>query len=412
MKLTMLIPYFKPEITAIVHLMEDIALDCSKYGADVTIITGYPMRGTSRDIREEYSRKSEEQLTDKIKIYRLGSKKDEGNSFILRSIRHIVKTFLFYKKAKQIPTEVYYIYSTPPSMGIIGGLLSKRAPTMYCLQDIFPDNLRIQKKNGVNKGIIKLLRLLESYVYRKNTHIVTISRDMKENLVEKDVGEEKISIIENWVDTEEVQYIPRKENPLFEEFNLDTKGFYVSYGGNLGHVQDIDIILDSAKVVKERDPEIKFLIIGNGVCKEGVKRRIERENISNVYLLPMQPEEKTAMVYSLGDIGLVTLKNDMHSLAMPSKTWAMMAASQPVITTAIKGTYLHEIFDDSNMGVAIKPGDYKALAHHILDLRNNRHLLTLYGSNGRSYAEQNFSRAKATKLYYELLKKISNTGGF
>lgn len=411
MNLTMIIPYYKPEITAIVHLMEDLAIDCSKYGAKVTIVTSYPLRGISKEVRNEYSRRNEEQLTDKIRILRVGSKKPEGKFLISRAVRYVFQAFQFYRKAMDISTDVFYIYSTPPVMGVIGALLSRKAPTLYCLQDIFPDNLLSQTDRvGGGSLICRILRHVEAYVYRKNDCIVTISDDMKRNLLNKGVEGEKISVFGNWVDTDEIRYIPRKDNHLFDLFNLDREGFYVSYSGNLGYMQDMDIVLESAKLAGRISPEIQFIIVGNGVYKNRISKRIQDESINNVLMLPMQPEEYTAMVYSLGDIGLVTLKKGVHDCAMPSKTWAMMAASQPILCTASENTQLYGIINETKAGIVIAPGDHRALAGYIVDLYNNREHLKAYGSNGRLYAEKNLSRESATMKYFKLLSGMACGG--
>jgi len=299
----MIVPYFKPEITAIVHLMDDLAHDFGKYGTNVTVITGFPLRGTSEEIRIKYFSKEEEQVAENVKVLRVGSKREEGNGLFIRSLKYVTKTYAFYKMAKSVPTDVYCIYSTPPFMGVIGALLSKKAPTMYCLQDIFPDNLSAQGMINDTGIVFRMLRYMETYIYKNNTHIVTISMDMKKNLIHKKVDENRISIIGNWIDADEIKYISRSENPLFEKFNLDKGAFYVTYGGNLGYAQDIKIILDSAKITQIEEPEIQYIIVGNGAFEAQIKKQIIDDKMKNVHIFPLQPEEYSAYVYSQGDGG-------------------------------------------------------------------------------------------------------------
>lgn len=408
MNITMIVPYFEPEITSIVHLMSDLAYDFEKYGANVTVITGFPLRGTSEEVINSYINKDEEKISENITIFRVGSKRKEGNNFIIRGLKYISKTYSLYKKAKTIPTDVYYIYSTPPIMGLAGAFLSKKSPTLYSLQDIFPDNLLAKNRFKDNSLIVKLLKTMEKHIYKNNTHIVTISKDMKNNLKGKNVEENKISVIGNWIDTKEIKYIPREENHLFKEFGLDKNGFYVSYSGNLGYAQDINIILECAKATQNEEPLIQYIIVGNGVYEEEIKQKIKIEDIKNVKLFPMQPEKYSSYVYSIGDIGLVTLKEDLHGYAMPSKTWSMMAASQPVICTSVKGTQLYEIMEETQAGLNIKPGNHKELANQIIYLYKNQDRLRTYGQNGRAYAENNLTREIATKKYFDLLAEIKN----
>jgi glycosyltransferase involved in cell wall biosynthesis len=407
----MIVPYFEPEITAIVHLMSDLAYDFEKYGAKVTVITGFPLRGTSEEVINQYIDKNEEKISENITIYRVGSKKREGTNFFVRGLKYISKTYSLYKKAKTIPTDIYYIYSTPPIMGLAGCFLTKKSPTVYSLQDIFPDNLLAKKHIKENNIIVKFLRSLEKYIYKNNTHIVTISRDMKENLIEKNVKQNKISVIGNWIDTNKIKFIPREKNHLFTEFDLNQEGFYVSYSGNLGYAQDIDIILESAKITQSCEPEIQYIIVGNGIYEDEIKQKIENENLKNIKLFPIQQEKYTSYVYSIGDVGLVTLKENLHGYAMPSKTWSMMAASQPIICTTVEKTQLYEIIRGTQSGLTVKPGDSTELANQILNLYRNIDELKKYGKNGRAYVEKNLSREIATKKYFDLMVDLINLRG-
>lgn len=407
MRITMIVPYFKPEITASVHLFDDLARDFASNGAEVTVITGYPFRGTSREIRERFLHVDDERLTERIRILRVGQRRAEGKILLIRGARYLLKTSAFYRAARRIPTDVFFIYSTPPVMGVLGGLLGKKAPTLYCLQDIFPDNLADQGKVARRSILFRALRVMEAYSYRKNTSVVTISKDMRQNLIEKQVSADKIAVIENWIDTREVSFIERKANPLFDQFGLDRTGFYVTYCGNLGYAQDLDTVLKSAKLLEEKTPLIQFIIVGNGVCEDAIRKKIIEEKHRNVRMFPLQPEEASAFVYSLGDLGIVALKPQLLKHAMPSKTWAMMAASQTVLCTAEENTQLYELITSSGAGIAVRPGNEEDLAAAITHLYGNRQHLIEHGANGRAYAAKYLTRKGATDQYYKLLKELA-----
>lgn len=407
MRITMIVPYFKPEITAAVHLLDDLARDLANKGAEVTVITGYPFRGTSRALRERFMHLADEQLTERIRILRVGQRREEGKVFLMRGIRYLFKTAAFYRVARRIPTDAFFLYSTPPLMGVFGGLLEKKAPTLYCLQDIFPDNLADQGKITSESILFRILRRMEAYIYRTNTRVVTISEDMRQNLIEKQVSADKVFVIENWIDTDEVRLITREDNPLFDQFGLDRAGFYVTYCGNLGYAQDLDTVIKSAKLLEEKAPEVQFLIVGNGVCEDAIKKKITEEKQGNVRMFPLQPEEASAFVYSLGDLGIVALRPQFLKNAMPSKTWAMMAAAQPVLCTAEEHTQLHKLIASTGAGVVVRPGSAEDMAAAIMHLCANRHCLREHGANGRAYAEKYLTREGATSKYYQMLQELA-----
>lgn len=149
----------------------------------------------------------------------------------------------------------------------------------------------------------------------------------------KGVPEEKIEVIYNWVDTDAIQPIAKEDNPLFEEFGIDRTKFTVVYAGNLGNAQNIDIILEGAKML----PQVQFVVFGTGGLEDEIRVRIAHEHLDNVRLLPLQPYERVSQVYSLGDVCIVSCKAGLGGSAMPSKTWSIMSCARPVLASFDEG---------------------------------------------------------------------------
>ncbi len=405
MDVVMIVPYYRPEITAIVSLADELALDLSKYGARVTVITGFPQRGIDDETRKEYMKRTDEYTACNIRILRMGIRRREGKNFFARAVWHLARTLTFYKAAVCIPADIFIIYSTPPLMGFLGAVLAGKTPVLYCLQDIFPDNLVLQGKLKESNLLFRLLRIMEDYIYRKVSLIATISTDMKQNLIKKKVADRKVTVIGNWADTEKIKRVERESNPLFDRFCLERDSFYVTYCGNLGYAQDIDQVLECAKLTALMMPDIKYIIIGNGIQQSRIKKRIREESIDNVKMFPLQPQEDSALVYSIGDVGLILLKKNMLSCSMPSKAWTMMAASLPIICTAEQESELYNIISTSKAGILVHSGNQEELKRAVISMYSKGTDLCKYGERGRAYALDKLQREKATRAYFNLLSK-------
>lgn len=404
----MIVPYYKPEITAIVSLAEELALDLCGYGACVTVITGFPHRGIGHEITKEYVKRADEWVMHNLRIQRVGSRRGEGKNLFLRTIWHLGRTYSFYKTAKHVLADVFLIYSTPPLMGLLGTILARRVPVFYCLQDIFPDNLICQGRLKESSIIFRLLKAAENYIYSKVTFISTISEDMKQNLLMKNVDEKKVVVIENWADAEKIKRVDRMANHLFDRFGLDRDSFYVTYCGNLGYAQDPDSVLECAKKTASEVPAIKYIIVGNGIQQPRIAKRIKEEGIKNVIMFPLQPQEDSALVYSLGDVGLVLLKRNMLCCSMPSKVWTMMAASLPLICTAEKQSGLYDIIRSAEAGILVDPEDGNGLKEAVISMYREKADLYKYGEKGRVFVQNNLQRGKATQAYFNLLSNKEN----
>ena len=199
-------------------LLNELALDLGENGADVTVITGFPSRRISEEVKQYYLEHPVEQISDKVIVRRVGSRGGEGNGLFDRMIKYAKLTWTIYKEAKKTPTDVYYIYSSPFFLGWMGAKLVKIAPTVYNAQDLFPDTLIKIKGYGEGNPMIKFFRMMERWVYRKNSRIITISEEMKRTIMSQKCPAEKIDVIYNWADTETLHHVARENNKLMDEF--------------------------------------------------------------------------------------------------------------------------------------------------------------------------------------------------
>ena len=340
----------------------------------------------------------------------------EGKNPILRAVRYILVNIIHYFKGiKAKDIDLISSGSTPPTQGLLCAAVKKKlskkykknVPFVYNLQDIFPDSLvhtGLTKKGSI---LWKIGRKIEDKTYRAADKIVVISEGFKQNIMGKGVPEEKIVIIENWIDTNEVVYVPREENKLFDKYNLSRDKFYICYSGNVGHTQNMDMLLDIAKRISEANSDIHFVILGEGAAKAHVAERVEAEKIENVTLLPFQDYSDISHVFSLGDMGLIISKKGVGSNSVPSKTWSIMSASRPVLASFDKEGDLDCVITDNNCGICISPDNTEEFYNTILSCYENREKLAEMGKNGRAYVETHLTKEIGTTKWVNLLKSVA-----
>ncbi len=406
LRVTLVSAYFAPEITPITHLYADLAEDLCRYGACVTVVTNLANRGLDEKTREAYLQKTDETVAEGYRVLRVGTKSREGTNFFRRGLHFLVNTRALLKAARKTKADVYLLGSMPPFLGLVGAKLSRKARTVYILQDIFPDSMVAMGKFTEWHPVVRASRRMEQHTYKKNSAFVTLSEDMKRTLTARGIPEKKIAVIPNWADTEAVKPISREDNPLFDELKLPRDHFYAVYAGTLGVLQEPDTLLDAAKLLKPKK-DIRVIIFGGGALYEHVHTRIENEKISNVLLYPLLPEERVAEVYSLGDAALVPLKAGTTRFAMPSKTWTALAAGRPVIVCVDAGSEWARSIERESYGICVHPGEPREMADAILRLHACALPLNELGERARSYVCEHASRESATRAYYDWLTKKS-----
>ncbi|MBQ7718423.1 MAG: glycosyltransferase family 4 protein [Clostridia bacterium] len=388
-------------------LLNELALDLGEYGAEVTVLTGFPSRRISEDVKNYYLDHPVEKISKNVVVKRIGSKNGEGEGLFDRMIKYLRLTRLLYKEAKKTPTDVYYIYSSPPFLGWIGAKLAKIAPTLYNAQDLFPDTLMRIKGFRESNLFIKFLRYRERNVYKKNTKIVTISEEMKNTISTHDCPKDKIEVIYNWADTESIHHVQRQDNKLMDELGISKEGFIVSYAGDIGLFQGWPVIVDAAKRVHKQNKDIRFVIIGSGSYKEKLEEQIKQEGLDYITTYPLQPASRLSEIYSIGDLELVSIEPGLSKLALPSKTFAIMAAGTALLSLVDQTSDVAHIIKSRNMGYTLALNDAGELAKTILKAYNEKENLPEMGDNSRTVCEEIASRKKQTNKYYTLLKKLS-----
>lgn len=407
MKVLTFCAYFEPEIAASMYLTTNIFEDAANAGMEVELFAPTPTRGVDQVTIQKYKKiKYEERCNGKLRIHRF-SMMQEGKNTIGRALRYILLNLAFVWKGLWTKADVMFIDSTPPTQGFMAALLKKvkRIPIVYNLQDIFPDSLvhtGISKKDSL---AFKIGRWMEDITYRNADKIIVISEDFKANIMAKGVPEEKIEVVYNWVDEQAVYHVDRTDNPLFDRYGLDRSKFYVAYSGNIGLTQNMELLVKAAEQLKAHE-DIGFIIVGDGAYKDELLKRIEEKQLKNITLLPFQPYEEIANVFSLGDVGLIISKPGVGTNSVPSKTWSYMAAQTPILTSFDLDSELCQLVQDNRCGVSVETDDADALVTALKDLKQNRQRCGAYGRNGRRYIDENLTRAIGTRRYISVMKAV------
>ena len=409
MNIVYLAGYFYPEHAASSYLSANRNQAFADEGFKMTVFAPTPCRGITKDVRDEYKKRKKESLFDGAMSVNRFSMYAEGKNPVLRALRYGLICFahlhcaLFRTKG----IDVMFLSSTPPVKGAIGAIIKKFKgyKFVYNLQDIFPDSLvgsGLAKKGGL---LWKIGRVIENFTYRNADKIIVISEDFKRNIMAKGVPEDKIEVIYNWVDEQAVVDVPRELNVLFDRYGLDRSKFYITYSGNIGLTQNMDMLLDVADELRVSHPDIRFVLIGEGAYKAEVERMVKERGLDNVTMLPFQPYEDISHVFSLGDAGLVISKPGVGANSVPSKTWSIMSASRPVLANFDENE-LKDIIASANCGIFTPAGDKEAFKESIVRLYDDRNLAKQQGANGRAFVMANLTKAVGTAKYVAVLKEV------
>ncbi|MGI6091181.1 MAG: glycosyltransferase family 4 protein [Saccharofermentanales bacterium] len=398
MRILFLDAYFEPEQIAFTHLENDLLEGLVRAGHEVEIVCPTPTRGVSPIEVQEYKNRKDDTLHNgHVHVTRFLAPQ-EGKNPLIRALRYFWCNLRTYQIGKRMDgIDAVFANSTPPTQGWIAGRVAqkKRIPFVYSLQDIFPDSLVTTGLTKQDSFLWKIGRKLEKVTYKRCSHIIVISEEMKKNLLQKNIRAKKISVISNWINMDEIYPIEKEKNALFDEFGINRNKYIVLYAGNFGAAQGAEIVLDVAEEL-QTEQDIQFVIFGSGAGYSEAEKRAEK--LKNVFIHPLLPQHRVPEVYSMGDVAIITCKKGVGKSGMPSKTWSIMACNIPIIASFDVDSELSNILKNSNTGVSVEPESICALVDEIRCFYKKKKKV-----DGRAYVKINASKDHCVKKYIDTI---------
>lgn len=298
------------------------------------------------------------------------------------------------------------VVSNPPTMGpvlLLARMLGRRY--FVLVYDLHPDTAIAM---GVlrNKSLVaRLWRWVNRRVWNASEGVITIGHRMADRLsTQFDPGRTalgRVAVVPVWVDTDQIAPLPRAANPVAADLGLGDRTV-VLYSGNMGYSHDIDSILQAAQMLRDRD-DIAFVLIGEGAKWQDAHDFKTAHKLSNLYVLPFQPEAMLPYTLSMADLALVALDKGAEGLMIPSKTYYYMAAGAAILAICQGQSELTDTIEAAECGVQLEPGQPERLAEAIIDLAANRPRLEAMTTAARAYCVAHHDRAHCTADFADLL---------
>jgi glycosyltransferase involved in cell wall biosynthesis len=244
--------------------------------------------------------------------------------------------------------------------------------------DVYPDiatDIGYFKKGGF---VERLSGAILDWSRRRADVIIALGEDMKARLVARGIAGDKIRVVENWANGEEIKPMPFRAGPLI-----------VHYSGNLGLAHEVATISEVIDRLANNS-SFRFIFAGGGPRRRRLETHCKVRSIRNVEFRPFCSNEQLSESLAEGHLGLVTQIPETLGSIVPSKVYGIMAAGRPLLYIGPKGATPARHIQEFECGWRIAPGDVDravGLLHH---LNENRHLVEEAGVRGRAAFEERF----------------------
>jgi len=407
MNILLLTQYYPPEPGSASMRISEISQYLATQGHDVTVVTGFPNYPQGKIYKGYKIKILQKEKVSGVNIIRVPLYPTPyRRSFKHRMLNHIsfMLTAIYGGLLSQKP-DVIYFYSPPLFLGFTAWVLKKfyRVPTVVEINDLWP-HAPIALGIIKNKIVIRLAEAFERFVYKKTDHLFFYSNTHRQTIVNKGISQKKTEIHPLWVDTEHFKESSKGiSKRVREEYGLGNK-FVVMYAGVIGLAQGLDVVIEAAGRLRD-NPEILFVLIGDGAEKAKLMEKVETERLSNVLFIPFQPVKEIPKFLSAADVLLAHLAPAPHRLGtIPAKVLAYMSMGKLLLVAAYGETA--DLVKNSGSGLVVEPKNPEQMVKAIISLYQNRELREVMGTKGRKYAVSHFDRGKLLEELEERLIEI------
>jgi glycosyltransferase involved in cell wall biosynthesis len=274
-------------------------------------------------------------------------------------------------------------------------------PFVLEVRDIWPDTLVDLGRFTQRHPLIKIMKSIERKLYQRAKRVICLLPSADTYLIENGVDKNNILWLPNAIDADSV---PQTQNS-------NTEKFTVMYAGSHGIANNLDTILDAAKLLRDQGyaDKIHLQLVGNGPEKPRLQARANAENIHNISFLPPVAKKDIYHTLAQANVFIMLLKDSpvFRWGISPNKLFDYLIMQRPVIYGV--ETPFNPI-EQHNAGLSVPPGNPSALAQAILKLyAYPKETLAAMGERGKNYVLRQHSVGHLTdKLENLLLGTMNN----
>jgi colanic acid biosynthesis glycosyl transferase WcaI len=383
MKILLMNQFFWPDSAATSQLLTDLARELTAQGHRVDVICGGTYATTDQG------------NAPAVSIHRV-----KGLPFSRGNVGRILSYLSFYLgaawRALTMPQpDVVLTLTTPPLLSLIGAVVHRiRGARFYIWEmDMYPDV-------AVDLGYIRSGSLLQKltggladWSRRQADGIVALGECMRTRLIARAVEPAKITVVHNWADSTQIRVLPGR---------LTESTLHLVYSGNLGLAHDVNTITAAMLQLRD-DSRFSFTFIGGGSRRVELADFVAGNSIHSVSMRPYVPRADLSETLGLGDIGLVTQRDDTCGSVVPSKVYGLMAAGRPILFIGPSAATPAHIIETHACGWRVACGDPDSLVQLLRHLAIHPEEVTLAGINARHALETNYDLSLGTKRMISVL---------
>ena len=248
----------------------------------------------------------------------------------------------------------------------------------------------------------EFFRRCEKWAASRCHKLISVADAMTEQLVAAGVApRDKFTTIYSGMDVQPFQSGEEHRTRVRSEHGFTDAHVVIGKIARLFHLKGHDDLVTAAENVVKEVPNVRFLLVGDGILRETLQGRIDSLGLSQHFVFTgLVPPSHVPSLIGAMDALVHTSYREGLARAL-SQT---LISGRPVISYDVDGA--REVCINNETGFLVPPGDTSALAQAIAKLATNPSLRSQMGREGQSRFTEQFRHQTMTRLIRDVYQEM------
>ncbi len=248
----------------------------------------------------------------------------------------------------------------------------------------------------------QLFRFCERMAARWCHHLISVADAMTDLMVDAGVApRDKFTTIYSGMDVEPLLAAQTHRVAVRRRLGIEDHQIVFGKIARLFHLKGHDDLITAAAAVIKANPQVRFLLVGDGILRASLQRRIDELGLTAHFIFTglVPPSEIPGLIAAMDALIHTSLREGL-ARALPQA----LISGRPVISYDIDGA--REVVINDQTGFLVPPGDTRMLTERICQLAVDVVARERMGATGRSRFTDQFRHQTMTRRVREIYQHV------
>jgi glycosyltransferase involved in cell wall biosynthesis len=255
---------------------------------------------------------------------------------------------------------------------------------------------------GQSTLAFNVYRRLERWAARRTDAFISVCDSLTDQYVDAGIAlRDKFTTVYSGMDVDPFLNPPRSRDETRKQLGLQPEHVAVAKVARLFHLKGHKFLIEAARAVIDRCPDVRFVLIGDGILREQFEQRISELGLSEHFILTgLVPPEQIPELVNAADIVAHTSEWEGLARVLPQG----LISGKPVVSYDVDGA--REVVIPGETGYLLPVEEITGLADAICELAESSELRNRLGENGRARFTEVFRHQTMTAQIRDVYQQV------